>query len=396
MPTYARLPVTFEKGQGAWLWDTDGKRYLDALSGIGVCGLGHAHPAITATLAQQGGTLIHTSNLYHIPQQQQLADELMRLSGMEQAFFTNSGAEACEAAIKIARCYGQQKGIATPAIIVAEKSFHGRTLATLSATGSRKIQAGFEPLVQGFIRAKFNDIDELREIAKNSDDAVAILIEPIQGEGGINVPDDHYLNTVRKLCDEQGWLMMLDEVQTGICRTGKWFAWQHSDITPDVATLAKGLGNGFPVGACLAQGPAANVLQPGNHGSTYGGNPLACSVALTVLKTIEDGQLVARTTQLGKQICTSLKLAFADETGVVEIRGKGLMIGIELDRPCGVLLKDALEAGLLISIQADKTIRLLPPFILSDEEAAELVARLVKVITAFLTTEKARPLGKTS
>jgi len=394
MPTYARLPVTFEKGQGAWLWDTDGKRYLDALSGIGVCGLGHAHPAITATLTQQGSTLIHTSNLYHIPQQQQLADKLMQLSGMEQAFFTNSGAEACEAAIKIARLYGHHKGITTPAIIVTENSFHGRTLATLSATGNRKIQAGFEPLVQGFIRARFDNIDELREIAKNSRDAVAILIEPIQGEGGINVPDDNYLNAVRELCNEQGWLMMLDEVQTGICRTGKWFAWQHSDIKPDVVTLAKGLGNGFPVGACLAQGPAANVLQPGNHASTYGGNPLACSVALTVLKTIEDGQLVARTEQLGKHICTRLKQAFANETGVVEIRGKGLMIGIELDRPCATLLKDALKAGLLFSIQADKTIRLLPPFILSDEEADELVTRLVNLITTFLAIETMPTLDK--
>jgi len=389
MPTYGRLPVTFEKGQGAWLWDTDGKRYLDALSGIGVCGLGHAHPAIAATLAQQGSTLIHTSNLYHIPQQQQLADELMRLSGMEQAFFTNSGAEACEAAIKVARLYGHNKGIATPAIIVAEGSFHGRTLATLSATGNRKIQAGFEPLVQGFIRAKFSDIDELRGIAKNSNDAVAILIEPIQGEGGINVPDDNYLNAVRELCDEYDWLMMLDEVQTGICRTGKWFAWQHSDIKPDVATLAKGLGNGFPIGACLVQGPAANVLQPGNHGSTYGGNPLACSVALTVLKIMEDEQLAARAEQLGKRICENLKLTFIDEAGVVDIRGKGLMIGIELDRPCGTLLKDALEAGLLISIQADKTIRLLPPLILSDDEADEIIARLVNVITTFLAIEKA-------
>jgi len=396
MPTYGRLPVTFEKGQGAWLWDTNGKRYLDALSGIGVCGLGHAHPAIAATLAQQSGTLIHTSNLYHIPQQQQLADELIRLSGMDQAFFTNSGAEACEAAIKIARLYGHNKGIAVPAIIVAEGSFHGRTLATLSATGNRNIQAGFEPLVQGFIRAKFNNIDNLREIAKNSKNAIAILIEPIQGEGGINIPDDNYLNAVRELCDEQGWLMMLDEVQTGICRTGKWFGWQHSDIKPDVATLAKGLGNGFPVGACLAQGPAANILQPGNHGSTFGGNPLACSVALTVLKIIEDGQLVARTERLGEQIRTDLKQAFAEETSVVDIRGKGLMIGIELDRPCGVLLKDALEVGLLISIQTDKIIRLLPPFILSDEEADELVIRLVKVVTMFLATEMAYPVGKTS
>ncbi len=387
MPTYARLPVTFEKGEGAWLWDTNGKRYLDALSGIGVCGLGHAHPAVATTLSQQGNTLIHTSNLYHIPQQQQLAHELMRLSGMEQAFFTNSGAEACEAAIKVARLYGHNKGIATPTIVVTEGSFHGRTLATLSASGSRKVQAGFEPLVQGFVRAKFNDIDELREIAKNGSDTVAILVEPIQGEGGICTPDEDYLSAVRELCDEYDWLMMLDEVQTGICRTGKWFAWQHSDIQPDVVTLAKGLGNGFPIGACLAQGPATNVLQPGNHGSTFGGNPLACSVALTVLETLEKEQLAARAAQLGEHIRTSLKQAFADEAGVLEIRGKGLMIGIELDRPCGALLKDALEAGLLISIQADKVIRLLPPLVISDEEADEIVTRLENIVTAFLTKE---------
>ncbi len=389
MPTYARLPVTFKKGAGAWLWDTDGKRYLDALSGIGVCGLGHAHPAVATALAHQSGTLIHTSNLYHIPQQQQLADELMRLSGMEQAFFTNSGAEACEAAIKVARRYGHNRGITTPTIVVTEGSFHGRTLATLSATGSRKVQAGFEPLVQGFVRAKFNDIEELREIAKNSSDTVAILIEPIQGEGGINIPDKEYLSAVRELCDEYGWLMMLDEVQTGICRTGKWFAWQHSNIKPDVATLAKGLGNGFPIGACLVQGAAANVLQPGSHGSTFGGNPLACSVALTVLETMEKEQLAQHAAELGRRICEKLKQAFADEAGVVEVRGRGLMIGVELDRPCGTLLADALAAELLISIQADKVIRLLPPLIISDEEADEIVARLVTITTSFLASEKA-------
>lgn len=389
MPTYARLPVTFEKGAGAWLWDTDGRRYLDALSGIGVCGLGHAHPAVAAVLAQQGGTLIHTSNLYHIPQQQQLADQLIRLSGMEQAFFSNSGAEACEAAIKVARRYGHNRGITTPTIVVTEGSFHGRTLATLSATGSRKVQAGFEPLVQGFVRAKFNDIEELREIAKNSSDTVAILIEPIQGEGGINIPDKEYLSAVRELCDEYGWLMMLDEVQTGICRTGKWFAWQHSNIKPDVATLAKGLGNGFPIGACLVQGAAANVLQPGSHGSTFGGNPLACSVALTVLETMEKEQLAQHAAQQGRRICEKLKQAFADEAGVVEVRGRGLMIGVELDRPCGTLLADALAAELLISIQADKVIRLLPPLIISDEEADEIVTRLVTITTSFLSSEKA-------
>lgn len=387
MPTYARLPVAFEKGKGTWLWDTNGKRYLDALSGIGVCGLGHAHPAVVATLSQQGGRVLHTSNLYNIPQQQRLADELMRLSGMQQAFFTNSGAEACEAAIKIARLYGHNKGIATPTIIVTEGSFHGRTLATLSASGSRKVQAGFEPLVQGFVRAKFNDVDELYEIAKNSSDTVAILVEPIQGEGGICTPDDDYLNAVRKLCDEQGWLMMVDEVQTGLCRTGKWFAWQHNGITPDVAALAKGLGNGFPIGACLAQGAAANVLQPGNHGSTFGGNPLACSVALTVLEAMEQGQLATRAEQLGKRIRATLEQAFADNHDVRDIRGKGLMIGIELGRPCGALPKAALDAGLLLSVQADRVIRLLPPLIISDEEADEITARLVTIITTFLATE---------
>lgn len=383
MPTYARLPVTFEKGEGVWLWDSNNERYLDALSGIGVCGLGHAHPAVAATLANQGSRLIHTSNLYHIPQQQKLADELMRLSGMEQAFFTNSGAEACEAAIKVARRYGHNQGIETPTIVVAEGSFHGRTLATLSATGNRKVQAGFEPLVQGFARVAFNDLDELREVAKHNSDIVAILIEPIQGEGGICTPDDDYLTGVREICDQNEWLMMLDEIQSGICRTGEWFAWQHSSAKPDVMTLAKGLGNGFPVGACLVSGPAANVLQPGNHGSTYGGNPLACSVALTVLETMEQQQLAARATELGARIRSGLTQALAELGDAIELRGKGLMIGVVLDRPCGELLKAALAERLLISVQAERVIRMLPPLIISDEEADEMVARLAKVITAF-------------
>lgn len=386
MPTYARLPVTFEKGEGAWLWDSEGNRYLDALSGIGVCGLGHAHPAVAATLADQGGRLIHTSNLYHIPLQQQLADELTHLSGMEQAFFTNSGAEACEAALKIARLYGHNRGIEVPTIVVAEGSFHGRTLATLSATGNRKVQVGFEPLVQGFARVAFNDLHELGDIAKHSSDIVAILIEPIQGEGGICTPDDDYLSGIREICDRHGWLMMLDEIQSGICRTGKWFAWQHSDAKPDVMMLAKGLGNGFPVGACLVAGPAANVLQSGNHGSTYGGNPLACSVALTVLEQMDQQQLAARAETLGARIRRGLTDALANLSNTIELRGKGLMIGIALDRPCGELLRAALDEGLLISVQAERVIRILPPLVISDEEADEIVARLAKVITAFYQT----------
>ncbi len=385
MTTYARLPITFERGEGAWLWDSQDNIYLDALSGIGVCGLGHTHPAVTEAICTQAKKLLHTSNLYHIEPQQQLAEKLCQLSGMDNASFCNSGAEAVEAAIKLARLYGHQNKIAQPTIIVTENSFHGRTLATLSATGNRKVQAGFEPLVQGFIRAPYNDIEALRAIAQNSPNVEAILVEPIQGEGGINIPHKDYLTDIRALCDDHGWLMMLDEIQTGMGRTGAWFAYQHNACVPDVISLAKGLGNGLPIGACLARGKAAETFKPGNHGSTFGGNPLACYAALAVTDTLETQQLVARATELGSHICDGLRKALDGCDAVREIRGVGLMIGIELDRPCTGLINTALEHGLLISVQAERVVRLLPPLIISDEEAYQIVnitSTIIKDFTA--------------
>jgi len=383
MANYARLPVTISRGEGSWLWDSQGKKYLDALSGIGVCGLGHAHPAIATAIADQAKTLIHCSNLYGIDQQQQLAQRLCQLSGMDRAFFGNSGAESVEAAIKLARMYGHQRNIKQPTIIVSDNSFHGRTLATLSATGNRKVQAGFEPLVQGFIRIPFNDVEALSSVAANSTEVVAILIEPIQGEGGINIPDDSYLSAVREICDDQNWLMMLDEVQTGIGRTGQWFAFQHSNIKPDVISLAKGLGNGLPIGACLAKGPAAEVLQAGSHGSTFGGNPLVCRAGLAVLDTIEQEQLLARSTTVGKWILNMLNEKLGDCPVVANIRGKGLMIGIECHQDCSELLGQALNNGLLISVQAGRVIRLLPPLTISDAEAEQVVDQLVDLVHDF-------------
>lgn len=385
MPSYARLPVTFTEGNGSWLTDTNGKRYLDALSGIGVTGLGHAHPAVAQAICAQAKTLIHTSNLYHIPQQQKLAQQLTALANMEQVFFSNSGAEAVEAAIKIARLYGHNKGYNHPNIIVAENSFHGRTLATLSATGSRKVQAGFEPLVQGFIRVPYNDIEAIKTTAKNSTEIVAILVEPIQGEGGINTPDSGYLSELRKICDEHDWLLMLDEIQTGICRTGKWFAHQHTDIIPDVMMVAKALGNGVPIGACLAAGRASNVIQPGNHGSTFGGNPLVCSAALAVIDTMKSENLADRAAQVGQRIRDSLVTRLQNNKDFCGISGQGLMLGIKLARPCTELLVKALDAGLLCSIQAETVIRLLPPLTISDDEAdqiVDIVATLVDAWTA--------------
>jgi len=384
MSTYARLPVTFERGEGSWLWDTEGNKYLDALSGIAVCGLGHAHPAIADALCDQARKLVHTTNLYGIAHQQALALELTKVTNMENAFFCNSGAEAVEAAIKLARLYGHNKGISQPAIIVAENSFHGRTLATLSATGNRKIQAGFEPLVSGFVRTPYDNIGALHTIAKNSPNVVAILLESIQGEGGINIPAEDYLDQIRELCDRHDWLMILDEIQTGMCRTGKWFAYQHSNILPDVIAIAKGLGNGVPIGACLARGKAANVFHPGNHGSTFGGNPLACRAGLAVIKTLNEQKLAQRASELGNYLLTRFKSALVPCAHVREIRGKGLMIGIELDRPCTDLAAIALASGILISIQAEKVIRLLPPLIISDDEAEQIITRVTALVKNYV------------
>ncbi|MCG6935115.1 MAG: aspartate aminotransferase family protein [Proteobacteria bacterium] len=385
MQNYAPLPVTFAKGDGAWLWDTQGNKYLDALSGVAVCGLGHAHPAVAKAVCEQAQTLLHTSNWYHIALQETLADRLTGVAEMERAFFCNSGAEANEAAIKLARLFGHGKGINKPAIIVMDGSFHGRTLATLTATGSRKVQAGFEPLVQGFVRAPYNDLDAINNIARNNNDVVAVLVEPVIGEGGIRIPDVDYLPGLRQICDAHGWLLILDEIQTGMGRTGKMFAYQHSNIHPDVITLAKGLGNGVPIGACLARGMAAELFQPGHHGSTYGGNPMVCAAALAVLDTLEQQSLAERAAQLGDRLFDGLKSALDTQAGVVEIRGCGLMLAIELDRPCSELMQQALDVGLLINVTAGNVVRLLPPLILSDAEADQIVAGVSQIITAFLT-----------
>ncbi len=389
MDTYTSLPVSFERGEGAWLWDTDGNRYLDALSGVAVCNLGHAHPAVSKALCEQAGKLLHTSNVYNIPLQQELAEVLTRLAGMEKAFFCNSGAEANEAAIKLARLYGHQNGIKNPTIVVTSGSFHGRTMATLSATGNRKIQAGFEPLVRGFARVEYSDLDAMQNVAKNDPDVVAVLVEPVQGEGGVRIPDDSYLPGLRTLCDEQGWLLMLDEVQTGMGRTGRMFAFQHSDITPDVMTLAKGLGNGVPVGACLARGAAAGVFQPGNHATTFGGNPLVCSAALAVIQTLEQQKLPAQAAILGTRMLEKFRDTLSESACVKTIRGKGMMFGIELDRPCGELVTRALDAGLLINVTATNVIRLLPPLILNDKEADEIVDRVCILVNEFAAMDAA-------
>lgn len=386
MNTYARQPVTFTKGEGAWLWDTEGKRYLDALAGVAVNGLGHAHPRLVAAIGEQASRLIHVSNIYGIAEQGKLADKLCAISGMDNVFVCNSGCEANEAAIKLARLYGHNKGVENPEIIVMERAFHGRTLATLSATGNRKAQAGFEPLVSGFIRVPFDDLEAVRQVAQRNKNVVAILLEPIQGEGGINVPRDAaaYLNGLREICDANGWLLMLDEVQSGVARTGTWFAFQHTDVVPDVMTLAKGLGSGVPVGACLARGAAAEVFTYGKHGSTFGGNPLASTAALATLEIIESDGLLAHAEQLGNYIREALATSLQGVAGVSVIRNAGLMIGIELDRPCGDLVKQALEAGLLINVTADKVVRLLPPLIMSESEAQQLVDILTPLIKKFL------------
>ncbi len=384
MQNYAPLPVTFVRGEGPWLWDSDGRKYLDALAGVAVCGLGHAHPAIAEAVCEQARTLVHVSNWYHIAEQEALAARLADLSGMERMFFSNSGAEANEAAIKLARLHGRARNIERPAIVVMEGSFHGRTLATLTATGNRKVQAGFEPLVQGFVRAPYNDLDAVRTIAANNPDVVAVLVEPVTGEGGVQIPDDDYLPGLREICDANGWLLMLDEIQTGIGRTGRWFAHQHSDVLPDVMTLAKGLGNGVPIGACLARGEAANLFQPGSHGSTYGGNPLVCRAALTVLDVMEKEGLVARAAELGQRMFESLKTELGALEGVREIRGCGLMLAVELNRPCGEILQQALAAGLLLNVTAGNVVRLLPPLVISDDEADRITATTARLIREFL------------
>jgi len=386
MNTYMRQPVTFTKGEGVWLWDTAGEKYLDALAGVAVNGLGHAHPKLVAAISEQAAKLIHVSNVYHIAEQDALADKLCAISGMDKVFFCNSGCEANEASIKLARLYGHNKGISSPEIIVMDKSFHGRTMATLSATGNRKVQAGFEPLVSGFIRVPYDDVDAVKQVASSNPNVVAILVEPVQGEGGINIPKDSsaYLETLRQICDAHGWLLMVDEVQTGIGRTGTWFAFQHTAIMPDVMSLAKGLGSGVPIGACLARGKAAEVFVYGKHGSTFGGNPLACAAGLATLATIEDEGLCAHAEKMGELIKLGFQTAFADTPAVKVVRNAGLMIGIELDRPCGELVKMALEAKLLINVTADKVVRLLPPLVIKQDEAQELVRRLSDVIKAFL------------
>lgn len=385
MATYKRLPVTFVRGEGAWLWDTDGRRYLDALSGIAVCGLGHAHPAVREALCEQAGLLIHTSNLYQIAEQQALGETLTAFAGMDRVFFSNSGAEANEAAIKLARLHAHRKGVEQPAILVMEGSFHGRTLATLSATGNRKVQAGFEPLVQGFVRVPYNDIAAVETAAANRHNIAAILVEPIQGEGGINIPAPDYLRRLRALCDARGWLLMLDEIQTGMGRTGLPFAHQHCGIRPDVMTLAKGLANGVPIGACLARGAAADVFGPGTHGSTFGGNPLACRAARAVLDTLSREGLAGRAAGLGEYLIDGFRQRLGGRTGVVEVRGRGLMLGIELDRPCAELVPQALAAGLLINVTADRVIRLLPPLILDAAQAELLLDGVARLVGDFLS-----------
>ena len=386
MPTYSRLPITFERGEGAWLLDENNNRYLDALSGIAVCNLGHAHPAVHRAICAQSEKLLHTSNIYKIAAQESLADKLTEKSGMDNVFFCNSGAEANEAAIKLARKYGHERGIENPAIIVMEKSFHGRTLATLSATGNSKVQQGFAPLVEGFIRVPYNDINAIKQALVQNKNIVAILVEPIQGEGGINIPTADYLNQIRSLCDQHGLLMMLDEIQTGIGRTGKFLAFQHNNIIPDVCTLAKALGNGVPIGACLARGKAAHLLTAGNHGSTFGGNPLACSAALAVLATLDAENLIELARQKGQSIFDGFNKRLQGNKHIVDIRNKGLMIGIELDSPCAELVKSALQQHLLINVTNETTIRLLPPLIIDEQQIKLLVDTVSTLIIEY--TEK--------
>ena len=384
MNTYARQPIGFVKGEGAWLIDDKGKRYLDAVSGVAVTSVGHAHPKVVEAICEQAKNLLHTSNLYQIFRQEELAERIAKLSGMDEVFFCNSGAEANETAIKIARLYGHKAGVENPHIIVMEKAWHGRTLATLSATGSRKAQAGFEPLMDGFVRVPYNDAAAVQQIAKNQSNVVAILVEVVQGEAGVVMADMEYIRTLRAICDKQEWLLMIDEVQCGIGRTGKWFGFQYADIMPDVITLAKGLGSGVPIGACVAAGRAAGVFGPGNHGSTFGGGPLVCAASLATLKVIEDDGLLEKSTQSGEWIRAQFGERLAGVAGVKEIRGRGMMMGIELDRPCADIVRRAREQSLLVNVTGDNVVRLLPPLNFSAAEAEQLVSTLAPIIKEFL------------
>ncbi len=382
MNTYARQPVAFVRGEGVWLWDEDGRKYLDALAGIAVNTLGYAHPKLTRALsARIASGVIHTSNLWRIPTQEAAADRVAEITGLDEIFFCNSGLEATEASIKVARKYGHDRGVAEPAIIVMEKAFHGRSLATLSATGSRKVQAGFEPLVQGFVRVPLNDLDAIRQVAENNRNVVAVLVEPIQGEGGINVSRLEYLRGLKEICERKEWLFISDEVQCGLGRTGKWFVYQHAGIQPDVVALAKGLASGVPVGACVVGGRARGVFKPGNHGSTFGGNPLAMTAVIATIDTVKEENLLANAARVGGAIQESLRKDLGSI--VSEVRGMGLMIGVELPRACGELVKSALDAGLVINVTAENVIRLLPPLVMNEAEAREVVARLVPLVRAF-------------
>lgn len=383
MSTYARKDIAFTKGDGVWLWTENGDKYLDALSGIAVCGLGHAHPKIADAISQQAQTLLHTSNIYRIPSQEQLGNQLCQISNMDRVFFANSGAEANEAAIKLARLYGNKQGIENPSIIVCENSFHGRTMATLTATGNRKAHAGFEPLVSGFIRVPFNDSDTIAEICQSNSNVIAIFVEPIQGEGGINLADKGYLKSLRAICDEHNLLLMLDEIQTGNGRTGKWFACAHENVTPDVLTTAKGLGNGVPIGACLAKGLAAELFVPGAHGSTFGGNPLACTAALSVLSTIEEENLLENATSMGQQLLDALQSRLSNHALVKNIRGCGLMVGIELSMPCAQIVDLALKEKLLLNVTANNVIRLLPPLIIDQDHIKQIADTITHCIELF-------------
>ncbi|MCH8845796.1 MAG: aspartate aminotransferase family protein [Proteobacteria bacterium] len=385
MSSYQQLPVAFERGAGVWLTDQNGQQYLDALSGLGVCGLGHAHPEIEEAIADQAGKLLHTSNLYHIPLQEALAERLTSLAGMDKVFFANSGAEANEAAIKIARLFGHQQGIDHPVVITATGSFHGRTMATLSATGNSKVQQGFEPLVEKFVHVPYNDTEVLSRLTDAN--VVAVMLEPIQGEGGVVIPDEGYLKAVRDICDQNNWLLILDEIQTGMCRTGEWFAFQHEKISPDVMTLAKALGNGIPIGACLAKGIAADLIQPGSHGSTFGGNPLASRAALAVIDVLSKQKLHMKAAKLGAEMLARFKSELSEIDGVISVRGKGLMLAIELDRECAQLVNMALQEHLLINVTSENVIRLLPPLIIDDDIAQQIIAKVVRIVKVFLKEE---------